>query len=90
MFEASGSETHFINGYDPQARARRVFAFPQPGALARIVRGAEADPKRPTWRAKVRHLPRWTSPPCARCRAASVRRCFIAIPGRGDEDTVAE
>ncbi|MDG4793018.1 DEAD/DEAH box helicase family protein [Micromonospora sp. WMMD1082] len=57
VFEASGSETHFTNGYDPQPRARRIFAFPQPGALARIVRGAEADPKRPTWRAKVRHLP---------------------------------
>ena len=57
VFEASGSETHFTNGYDPQPRARRIFAFPQPGAMARIVRGAEADPKRPTWRAKVRHLP---------------------------------
>ncbi|MFI5489202.1 type I restriction endonuclease subunit R [Micromonospora echinaurantiaca] len=57
VFEASGSETHFTNGYDPQPRARRVFFFPQPGTLARIVRGAEADPKRPTWRAKVCHLP---------------------------------
>ncbi|MFI2649676.1 hypothetical protein [Micromonospora fulviviridis] len=57
VFEASGSETHFTNGYDPQPRARRIFAFPQPGTLARIVRNAEADPKRPTWRAKVRHLP---------------------------------
>ncbi|MFY1659317.1 DEAD/DEAH box helicase family protein [Micromonospora sp. WMMD1274] len=57
VFEASGSETHFTNGYDPQPRARRIFAFPQPGTLARIVRGAEADLKRPTWRAKVRHLP---------------------------------
>ncbi|GGM53504.1 type III restriction endonuclease subunit R [Micromonospora sonchi] len=57
VFEASGSETHFTNGYDPQPRARRIFAFPQPGTLARIVRDAEADPERPTWRAKVRHLP---------------------------------
>ncbi|OKI71666.1 hypothetical protein A6A27_19975 [Micromonospora sp. CB01531] len=57
VFEASGSESHFTNGYDPQPRARRIFAFPQPGTLARIVRGAEADPKWPTWRAKVRHLP---------------------------------
>jgi type I restriction enzyme R subunit len=57
VVEASGSETHFTNGYDPQPRARRIFAFPQPGTLARMVRDAEADPERPTWRAKVRHLP---------------------------------
>jgi len=57
VFEASGSETHFTNGFDPAPRARRIFAFPQPGALARIVRDAETDPQRPTWRAKVRHLP---------------------------------
>ena len=57
VFEASGSETHFTNGYDPQPRARRVFSFPQPETLARILREAEADPGRPTWRAKVRSLP---------------------------------
>jgi type I restriction enzyme, R subunit len=57
VFEASGSETHFTNGYDPQPRARRLFAFPQPATLARIVREATADPAAPTWRAKVRHLP---------------------------------
>lgn len=28
VFEASGSETHFTNGYDPEPRARRVFSFP--------------------------------------------------------------
>jgi len=56
VFEASGSETHFTNGYDPQPRARRIFAFPQPGTLARVMRDAEADPELPTWRAKVRHL----------------------------------
>lgn len=57
MFEASGSETHFTNGYDPHPRARRVFNFPKPGTLAQIIRDAEADPEHPTWRAKVRHLP---------------------------------
>lgn len=57
VFEASGSETHFTNGYDPQPRARRIFAFPQPGTLARLIREAGTDPANPTWRAKVRHLP---------------------------------
>ena len=57
VFEASGSETHLTNGYDPSPRARRFAGFPQPGTLARWVRDAAADPERPTWRAKVRDLP---------------------------------
>ena len=57
VFEASGAETHFTNGYDPTPRARKIFAFPRPETLARIVREAEADPAHPTWRAKVIVLP---------------------------------
>jgi len=57
IFEASGSETHFTNGYDPTPRARRIFAFPTPTTLARALREAEADPERPTWRAKLQHMP---------------------------------
>jgi type I restriction enzyme R subunit len=57
IFEASGTETHFTNGYDPDPRARRLFNFPKSEALGRILRDAEGDPAAPTWRAKVRHLP---------------------------------
>lgn len=57
VFEASGVETHFTNGFDPQPRARLIFAIPRPETLARILRDAEATPDAPTWRAKVRHLP---------------------------------
>ena len=57
VFEASGSETYFTNGYDPDPRARRVFCFPRPETLARVMRDANEEPERPTWRAKVRHLP---------------------------------
>ena len=57
VFEASGTETHFTNGFDPAPRARSLFSFPKPESLARLLRDAEADPERPTWRAKVRHLP---------------------------------
>jgi type I restriction enzyme R subunit len=57
VFEASGSETHFTNGYDPDPRARRLFNFLKPDTLARILRDAEADPAAPTWRAKVCQLP---------------------------------
>ncbi|KQY58573.1 DEAD/DEAH box helicase [Aeromicrobium sp. Root495] len=57
VFEASGTETHFTNGYDLDARARRLFHFPKPSTLARILRDAEADESAVTWRAKVRALP---------------------------------
>ncbi|MFJ9966447.1 type I restriction endonuclease subunit R [Streptomyces avermitilis] len=57
VFEASGAETHFTNGYDPEPRARKIFAFPQPETLARIIRDSEATPEAPTWRAKVRVMP---------------------------------
>ncbi|AOW89098.1 DEAD/DEAH box helicase [Streptomyces olivaceus] len=57
VFEASGSETHFTNGYDPEPRARKIFNFPKPATLARIIREAQDDPAFPTWRAKVRRMP---------------------------------
>ncbi|MGC4874969.1 DEAD/DEAH box helicase family protein [Micromonospora sp. DT43] len=73
VFEASGAETHFTNGFDPQPRARRIFAFPQPGTLARILRDAETDPKRPTWRAKVRHLPPLDTAPLRPAQITAIR-----------------
>jgi type I restriction enzyme R subunit len=57
VFEASGSETHFTNGFDPTPRARRIFAFPRPETFARSLRDAEADAEAPTWRGKVQSLP---------------------------------
>jgi type I restriction enzyme R subunit len=54
-FEASGTETHFTNGFDPDPRARRVFQFPKPTTLADILK-RKAD-EHPTWRGKVRTLP---------------------------------
>lgn len=57
VFEASGSETHFTNGFDPTPRARRVFAFPRPETLARTLRDADADADAATWRAKVQRMP---------------------------------
>jgi type I restriction enzyme, R subunit len=57
VFEASGTETHFTNGFDPDPRARRIFAFPRPETLARLLRDAAETPAAPTWRAKVQTLP---------------------------------
>lgn len=57
VFEASGVETHFANGFDPEPRARLIFNVPRPETLARQLRDAETNPNYPTWRAKVRKLP---------------------------------
>ncbi len=55
VFEASGTETHFTNGYDPDPRSRRIFNFPKPGTLAKFLRSK--DDEWPTWRGKVLALP---------------------------------
>ncbi|WP_375502141.1 DEAD/DEAH box helicase family protein [uncultured Jatrophihabitans sp.] len=55
VFEASGTETHFTNGYDPEPRARRIFNVPKPSTLANILK--HKDEQHPTWRGKVRELP---------------------------------
>ena len=34
LYESTGIETHFTNGFDPAPRARNVFAFHQPDTLA--------------------------------------------------------
>lgn len=58
VFEASGSETHFTNFYEPDARARSIFNFPKPQTLAEIVRLAKEDGiDQATWRAGVRTMP---------------------------------
>jgi type I restriction enzyme R subunit len=55
VFEASGTETHFTNGFDPEPRARRIFNFPEAATLAKILRGK--DEEHPTWRGKVTAMP---------------------------------
>jgi len=41
--EASGTETHFTNGFDPEPRARLIFNFPKPATLARAIRAANSS-----------------------------------------------
>ncbi|TMR03376.1 DEAD/DEAH box helicase [Actinomadura soli] len=72
VFEASGSETHFTNGFDPEPRARRIFNVPRPETLARLLRAAEAAPDRPSWRAKVRHLPSMDERPLRGAQVAAI------------------
>jgi type I restriction enzyme R subunit len=73
VFEASGTETHFTNGYDPQPRARRLFNIPKPETLARVLRDAVSDSARPTWRAKVQALPALDERAMRKAQVAAVR-----------------
>lgn len=57
VFEASGSETHFTNGYDPHPRARAVFNFPKPETLLSIIADARTNPDAPTWRGALQTMP---------------------------------
>jgi type I restriction enzyme R subunit len=73
VFEASGGETHFTNGFDPEPRARRLFNFPTPDTLARLLRDAAEDPDCPTWRAKVQHLPALHEAPLRPAQITAIR-----------------
>ena len=68
VFEASGTETHFTNGFDPDPRARRLFNFPQAGDP----RPASCATPRPT---------RSTRPGAARSRALPRAGRRAAAPG---------
>ncbi|MFR4188668.1 MAG: DEAD/DEAH box helicase family protein [Corynebacterium variabile] len=57
VFEASGTELHFTNGFDPVPRSRQLFSFLRPETLAAIVRAAEEGTAAPTWRGRVHNLP---------------------------------
>ena len=57
IYESTGAETRFTNGYDPEARSRRVFTFHRPETLAEWSRQIAADPGHPTFRARLRNLP---------------------------------
>jgi type I restriction enzyme, R subunit len=82
VFEASGSETHFTNGYDPDPRARPIFNFPQPSTLARIARDADADPDCPTWRAKVRCLPVLNEDPLRPAQICAIKGIEKSLAGQ--------
>ena len=57
IYESTGTETRFTNGYDPEARSRRVFTFHRPETLAEWSRQITQNPGVPTFRARLRGLP---------------------------------
>jgi type I restriction enzyme R subunit len=57
IYESTGTETRFTNGYDPDARSRRVFSFHRPETLVEWSGQIAADPGHPTFRARLKALP---------------------------------
>jgi type I restriction enzyme, R subunit len=57
IYESTGSETRFTNGYDPDARSRSVFTFHRPETLAEWSRQILANPAVPTFRARLKSMP---------------------------------
>ena len=57
IYESTGAETRFTNGYDPDARSRRVFTFHRPETLAEWLRQIAEDPDLPTFRARLKAMP---------------------------------
>jgi type I restriction enzyme R subunit len=57
IYESTGAETRFTNGYDPDARSRRVFTFHRPETLAEWLRQIAENPDLPTFRARLKSMP---------------------------------
>jgi type I restriction enzyme R subunit len=73
IYESTGTETRFTNGYDPDARSRRVFTFHRPETLAEWSRQIAADPQRPTLRARMRTMPDLDNPRLWEVQARAIR-----------------
>jgi type I restriction enzyme R subunit len=57
IYESTGAETRFTNGYDPEARSRPVFTFHQPETLAEWLRQIDENREVPTFRARLKAMP---------------------------------
>jgi len=57
IYESTGAETRFTNGYDPEARSRPVFTFHRPETLAEWSRQITDNPELPTFRARLKAMP---------------------------------
>jgi type I restriction enzyme R subunit len=57
IYESTGAETRFTNGYDPDARSRGVFTFHRPETLVEWSRQILENPDAPTFRARLKSMP---------------------------------
>ena len=81
IFESTGAETRFTDGYDPDARSRRIFTFHRPETLAEWARQIEADPGRPTFRARLRTMPELDNPKLWEVQARAIRNLEKSLAG---------
>ncbi len=77
VFEASGTETHFTNGFDPRPRAHRIFDLPKAATHAKTLRGKTRNT--PPGGARSPRCRPWTQLPYGQRRSrrstASSRAC---------------
>ena len=71
IYESTGAETRFTNGYDPDARSRRVFTFHRPETLAEWSTTDRYESRRPDISSE------------AQGDAASRRHGAVGSPGHG-------
>jgi type I restriction enzyme R subunit len=57
IYESTGAETRFTNGYDPDARSRRVFTFHRSETLIEWSRQITDNHDLPTFRARLKAMP---------------------------------
>jgi type I restriction enzyme R subunit len=74
IYESTTTETRFTNGYDPDARSRRVFSFHRPETLAEWARQIIANPEAPTFRARLRTMPELDNPRLWEVQATAIRK----------------
>jgi type I restriction enzyme, R subunit len=79
IYESTGTETRFTNGYDPDARSRRIFSFHQPETLAEWARQITADPEAPTFRARLRTMPELKNPRLWEVQATAIRNLEASL-----------
>lgn len=79
IYESTGAETRFTNGYDPDARSRRVFTFHRPETLAEWARQIQADPTAPTFRARLRAMPELEATGLWSVQAEAVRNTELSL-----------
>jgi len=79
IYESTGAETRFTNGYDPDARSRRVFTFHRPETLAEWERQIVADAAAPTFRARLRAMPELDAAGLWSVQAEAVRNTELSL-----------
>lgn len=73
IYESTGTETRFTNGYDPDARSRRIFTFHRPETLNEWSRQIRSNAHVPTFRARLRTMPKLDAAGLWSVRATAVR-----------------